>query len=316
MHRILAALWLLAGTTAAAAEPWRDSAIRLLPQGYVAGTATHTDLAAMTGLLAAFPAGADDPRTPGSAFDRGHVLEVRLARQGDALLAVSGRLRPRRAEDRLRQLRGADATSSDALLDQFEEMNREIAARAEDLPPGTVPCDLHAWSTDRDPKGLNVRAEPSTKARILGTLPPPWRFKARGTENAPESGWLTEFRVIGFKEGWFLVEGAEPPGRAYEDETVYPRNHPRPYAGRGWVHGSRIGAAYANGGTRGGGLFQAPHVHARWTPAKNGFREAISVGDSPKRILACSGLWGLVESHDGVTGWWRSLCANQVTNCS
>jgi len=22
------------------------------------------------------------------------------------------------------------------------------------------------------------------------------------------------------------------------------------------------------------------------------------------------------RSHDGVRGWWRSLCSNQVTNCS
>ncbi|MGY3074508.1 hypothetical protein ACVWZZ_000879 [Bradyrhizobium sp. LM6.10] len=31
----------------------------------------------------------------------------------------------------------------------------------------------------------------------------------------------------------------------------------------------------------------------------------------PKRSLR-----GLVESQDGVRGWWRALCSNQVTNCS
>ncbi|MET4291964.1 hypothetical protein ABIB06_003414 [Bradyrhizobium sp. LB8.2] len=36
----------------------------------------------------------------------------------------------------------------------------------------------------------------------------------------------------------------------------------------------------------------------------------------PKRSLACSGLWGLVESQDDVRGWWRAQCSNQVTNCS
>jgi hypothetical protein len=36
----------------------------------------------------------------------------------------------------------------------------------------------------------------------------------------------------------------------------------------------------------------------------------------PKRIFASSGYWGLVESENGVRGWWRSLCSNQVTNCS
>jgi hypothetical protein len=65
-----------------------------------------------------------------------------------------------------------------------------------------------------------------------------------------------------------------------------------------------------------GGLFQAPHVDAKWTPARNSFGSEISADGGPKRILACSGFWALVESHDGVRGWWRRLCSSQVTNCS
>ena len=49
---------------------------------------------------------------------------------------------------------------------------------------------LGAWSADRDPKGLNVRAEASMQARVLGTLPPPYRLKTGGSENIPEGGWL------------------------------------------------------------------------------------------------------------------------------
>jgi hypothetical protein len=96
------------------------------------------------------------------------------------------------------------------------------------------------------------------KARVLGTLPPPYRLKTRGSENTPEGGWLTEFRIIGFRDGWFLIEGATLPGKAYEDEKKYPRNAPKPYAGRGWIALNKVGASYASGGTRMGGLFQAP----------------------------------------------------------
>ena len=46
------------------------------------------------------------------------------------------------------------------------------------------------------------------------------------------------------------------------------------------------------------------------------FNDLGDTDGGPKRIFACSGLWGLVESEDGVRGWWRSLCSNQVTNCS
>ena len=181
---------------------------------------------------------------------------------------------------------------------------------------GTEPCSLGAWSDDRDPKGLNVRAEPSAKARVLGTLPPPYRLKMGGSENTPEGGWLTEFRIIGFKDGWFLIEGATPPGKEYEDEKKYPRNAPKPYSGRGWVAASKVGANYANGATRMGGLFQAPFVDAQWTPAQRKLGGTLDTDGGPKRIFACSGHWGLVESHDGVRGWWRRLCSNQVTNCS
>ena len=121
--------------------------------------------------------------------------------------------------------------------------------------------------------------------------------------------------MIGYREGWFLIEGATPPGKDYEDDG-YPARHPKPFAGRGWVAASKVGAQFANSGTRAGGLFQAPNIQARWTPAKDSTGQPISVDGGPKRILACSGLWALVESHDGVRGWWRSLCSNQATNCS
>ena len=77
-----------------------------------------------------------------------------------------------------------------------------------------------------------------------------------------------------------------------------------------------MGASYANGGTRMGGLFQAPFVAAQWTPAERELGGTLDTDGGPKRILACSGHWGLVESHNGVRGWWRALCNNQVTNCS
>ena len=87
-------------------------------------------------------------------------------------------------------------------------------ARRASLPAGTEPCELGGWSDDKDPNGLNVRAEPSVKGRVLGKLPPPYRLRMGGAENTPDGGWLTEFRIIGFKDGWFLIEGARPPGQA------------------------------------------------------------------------------------------------------
>lgn len=324
MHRftflVVFAAGLFAAAPAHAETPdvsWADSAAALVPAGYVAGSPTKTDLTTMTGYLAAFRAGADDPKTPGSAFDWGHTLIVKLEGKPGALKAVSGELRERTPESEVELRARAREISAAADEADYLKIHRDIAAGATSLPAGTVPCDIRGWSEDKDPAGLNVRAEPSAQAKVLGKLPPPFKFKARNkSENTPDGGWLTEFHIVGVKDGWFLIEGAAPPGKAYEDESVYPKNPPKPYAGRGWIAGNKIGAQYANGDTRMGGLFQAPHVDAKWTPAKNGFGSEISADGGPKRILACSGTWALVESHDGVRGWWRRLCSSQVTNCS
>jgi len=297
---VLASLAGAAVGQATAPEPaWRESALALVPPGYVAGQAYRTDEAGQTGYLAVYPS--NDPKFHVSVFAPRQALVVRLAKGDGGLRALSAELKPRAAA-------GDD--------EDLAKLNAELAQKRASLPDGTEPCDLGAWSEDRDPNGLNVRSEPSVKARVLGTLPPPYRLKLGGSENTPEGGWLTEFRIIGFRDGWFLIEGATPPGKAYEDEKKYPRNAPKPYAGRGWVAANKVGASYANGGTRMGGLFQAPFTDAKWTQATRKLGGALDTDGGPKRILACSGYWGLLESEDGVRGWWRGLCSNQVTNCS
>ena len=193
------------------------------------------------------------------------------------------------------------------------------------IPSGTEACDLRGWSIDDNPAGLNVYLKPSTDSRLLGTLPPRYHFPD-ASEAAPEEGFFTEFDIIGYRDGWFLIEHAEPPGRSYADPDSYPEDHPEPFAGRSWIPADRVGAQYANGdmpvravdenGVPAGGLYQAPSIDAAWTRALNESGYPISADGGPKRILACSGLWALVESHDGVVGWWRRLCSSQVTNCS
>lgn len=320
-HALPAALFLIATTGAAsaqrAAEPepaWRASALTLVPSGYVAGQAYRTDKAAMAGHLAIYPDTADDPKSPLSVFAPRQVLVVKLGAADGVWQAQSAELKPR--SDPTRGNRDTTQTDPDGTEAEQAELQDKVNATRGTLPAGTEPCDLGAWSEDRDPKGLNVRAEPSVKGRVLGTLPPPYRLKMGGSENTPEGGWLTEFRVIGFKDGWFLIEGAERPGLRYEDEKRYPRNAPKPHSGRGWVAANKIGANYAYSGTRMGGLFQAPFPDARWTPAQRKLGGPLDTDGGPKRILACSGYWALVESEDGVRGWWRGLCSNQVTNCS
>ena len=99
MHKMIlfsiAALASLAGAAIAQTpepEPaWRDSALALVPAGYVGGDAYRTDEAAMTGYLAVYPANANDPKSSGSVFAPRQALVVKLAKGDGGLARVVGR---------------------------------------------------------------------------------------------------------------------------------------------------------------------------------------------------------------------------------
>jgi hypothetical protein len=315
-----AALPLGAASAAEFDAEWLPRAEKFLPEGTVFGQVIAMTADEREATVAVFPATANDPASPGSVFDPGEVLVVTLEDTGLRLDPVAGELRQRDVPA------APLADPADQSEASYAYLHREIWIRGEqDYPSGTEACDLGAWSIDEDPAGLKVYLKPSEDSRLLGTLPPRYRFED-ASEAAPEDGFFTEFDVIGYRDGWFLIEHAEPPGRDYADPDTYPDDHPEPFAGRGWIPADKAGAQYANGdmpvrardenGAPAGGLYQAPSIDAAWTPAKNEYGAPISADGGPKRILACSGLWALVESHDGVVGWWRRLCSNQVTNCS
>lgn len=189
---------------------------------------------------------------------------------------------------------------------------REAGAPVRELPPGTTACDLPAWSNDTDPAGLNVRAAPDRSARILGRLPAPLRFRPeRDVETPPGGLWRVPFRIVGHRDGWFLIEGAIPPS---SDDFVLPPGLPATFAGRGWVATGMVGSSLDGG--QGNGLYREPRPEAGRLPARDARGVALGPESIPRRILACRGRWGLVESHDGVTGWWPRFCAAQVTNCN
>ena len=166
MHKItllsIAVLASLAGTVIAQTrEPdpaWRASALAMVPAGYVAGDAYRTDEAAMTGYLAVYPANASDPKSPASVFAPRQALVVKLAKGDDGLRALSAGLKPR--EDPTRGNRDTTMTDPDGEERQFEKLDAELSARRAQLPEGTEPCSLGAWSWDRDPKGSTCAPSP------------------------------------------------------------------------------------------------------------------------------------------------------------
>ncbi|WP_204324413.1 hypothetical protein, partial [Stenotrophomonas maltophilia] len=51
----------------------------------------------------------------------------------------------------------------------------------------------------------------------------------------------SEFAIVGFQAGWFLIDKIQAPGVAYGES--YPAHLPRPFAGRGWVSARLVGGA-------------------------------------------------------------------------
>ena len=283
---------------------WVQKASALVPGDFVPGRVFRVDHATMTGYLAAFPAGSDDPATPGSAFDPGYMVIAKLASVDGKLVLTSGTFARRKWED---------DTSADG-EDYQAALRKRLTATASKLPAGMTPCEIKAWSASDSRKGLPVRARPATNAPVLGLLSPPYSPPASEAETW--ENYRAEFTIIGYRNGWFLIKDAKEPGEPYGEAP--PKSRWKSYTGQGWVRTTDVGAAYANSETPAGWLQQAPHVDARAFPRPDPSNpsDRMSIDGTLKHLFACSANWALTESEDGTRGWWRGICSNQVTNCS
>ncbi len=284
-----------------AADGWQKAARAALPENEREGSALSIDLERMEGRLSIRAGGTDPAVGPlPSAFAPRRVLVAALVWRGGELSVDKTSIVERRAND-------------EVALDGFESAEADSRAALGTLPPGVEPCTISGWSNDVDRKGLNVRAAPDAKAKVVGIVPPPRKMPPE--DDAFGSGPVkAEFRIAGYKDGWFLIDDIKAPGTPYD--VTYPRSLPQPYKGRGWVNGKMVGAALANGGLPEGRVYAAPHADARSREVLNSEGNRISLDGTKFRLLACSGPWGLIEIEGGHRGWWRGLCSNQVTNCS
>ena len=279
-----------AGVAGLSAFGWREQ-MKVDPDRRDAGQNLSIDIETMEGRIALIR---DGGAKPASAFEATDIGVARLAVEDGKLAVVASETVKRKPGD-------------DPVVDEARAFEDERRGDAPNLPAGVEPCSMTAWSNDKDPAGLNVRAEPSAKAKVLGIVPPPRVMPKKYDAFGPEPV-KAEFKIIGFRDGWFLIADIKAPGVPYD--APYPANLPKPYKGRGWVAGNKIGAAPAFTGLPFGRLYKAPHVEARHEMRTGG-------SDNPfARVLSCSGAWGQVEAEDGKRGWVRGLCANQVTTCS
>ena len=146
-------------------------------------------------------------------------------------------------------------------------------------------CDVHAYVTDRDPNGLNVRSGPGKVFSVVGNLP----FRDYTGVGVHITGSQGEWMRINLG----VEEGAE-------EERVF-------FKGTGWVYGPLLGLtgiAIDNGATS---LYRQP--------IKGRIVARVPGGDDVT-VRGCRGEWLYVE-YENVKGWAApgTLCSNPLTTC-
>ncbi|WP_284179738.1 hypothetical protein [Rhabdaerophilum sp. SD176] len=147
---------------------------------------------------------------------------------------------------------------------------------AQAIPPGAKRCSFEAWTVDRQGR-TNVRAAPSIRAAILGTVPSASRRIASPEEGAGVS-------VIASMNGFFLVGSID----VDDIETATPdRKLGKVFRGSGWIHGSQLAFHIQSGD----GLRATP---SRDAPVSVRFRQAgpDGIGDPDAVVLQMHGCSG------------------------
>lgn len=167
-----------------------------------------------------------------------------------------------------------------------------VAAFAvEKSPPptsGMIACDVELNVTDPDPHGLNVRSAPTTAGSVLTVL-------------KPDGDW-TSVHVIGQQGDWLMVDKAE----TIDDKAT--GGSRKAFAGKGWVHVSKVGVSE---------LFTGTGTVLRDRPAANG-KALLRIKEedaSPTLLLGCKGKYIQVR-HLEHTGWTNTWCNNERTTCN
>jgi len=157
--------------TASSAFAWRSAIDDAFPDNARGGQNLAIDLEKMEGLVAVRQIATDPSKSYPSAFEPNRLLRARLAWREGKLTATSTEIALRKEGE-------------EPFLDQMSSMD-ETARKSVKNPPGDIEvCALGAWSEDIDPRGMNVRAAPSTSAKVVGIGK---RFQSRSNRNSASS---------------------------------------------------------------------------------------------------------------------------------
>src|SRR5690606_35328977 len=164
-------------------------------------------------------------------------------------------------------------------------------------------CSISAWSTDKDLKGLNIRAAPREDSPIIGNIPPPIELDG--------DPFAAEVTITGSRDGWFRIS------EAYFIDYHQDRDNRNYFEGEGWVFGRHLGLLLNHIY-----LYQTPSPEAP-TVGRLVLEDPESVVAGPDsfavtRLYACNGDCVEVDAElddKKFHGWATGTCSNQVTTC-
>ena len=156
-----------------------------------------------------------------------------------------------------------------------------VAMAQNNSAQGQQTCNISAFVSDKDPKGLNVRSGPGENHEIIGNL--------------PTTTVAVIVDITASKGDWVQLSKAESP-----EKVEFP--------GTGWVYSQLLGTTTRGYGTKGVSVYQ------------NSNNQSSVVGRIPPetavKLVGCSQNWALVE-YVGTKGWIEpeSQCGNPLTTC-
>jgi hypothetical protein len=165
-------------------------------------------------------------------------------------------------------------------------------------PAPSAACSFSGWSSDLDPRGLNVRAGPSANDRIVGVLPPP--------EDHPdnETAFGTTFDVLESRNGWFRIRNAHRWSDAAGSTSRLPE---------GWISGRYLTFQLMTDKVFAEPRADAPVVLTSWD------EDGTLMQFRYRSPTECRGEWVrlTVIGRDGHErqGWVRGICGIQETTC-
>lgn len=151
-------------------------------------------------------------------------------------------------------------------------------------PATAAPCDIWAYVTDQDPKGLNIRSGPGTGHKIAGVI----------ARDPAES----LVHIVEMKNGWGRIDKAE----GHESGITFNT--------KGWVSLKLVAI-----GTRG---YEGNGVSARKAAGTAHRVIGVFPSESEVRLRDCRGDWAYVRDAKGREGWLapEDACATALTTCS